>query len=108
MLALLAILAPLNPSPTRRFVFAAIYYLMGVFLAFAIIKTRGRIGWKNGPEASLASQMAMLFCAFVWGTTSLGSGLGWEFFLTYDMLLYGGSMALVLLLYGVDKWHDSD
>ena len=102
-----AILAPTDPSPTRRFVFAAFYFLMGLLAFIAVVRGRGRVKWTGGAHASLATRVLIILFPLVWGTVSLGAGLGWKFCSDHELPLKIVPMAAVAASFGIDQLRHS-
>ena len=93
-------------SPTTRFLFAAFYYLIGVLVIVGMFR-RGRMKWRGGAEASTFTCIAMIILSAVWGTTSLGAGLGWSFCIQHELPLRVIPAVFVAIMFGIDHLRQS-
>jgi hypothetical protein len=91
-------------GPMRHFIFAALYYGLGVVLLVVLCLTRGSIKWRGGIPASLITQILFVAMFFICGTVSLGSGLGWNFVVAHGDALELVALGLVLVAGAYDRF----
>ena len=91
-------------SPMRHFIFAALYYGLGVASLVVSCLTRGSINWRGAIPASLITQILFVAMFFICGTVSLGSGLGWNFVAAHGDAMELVALGLVLIAGAYDRF----